>query len=58
MKFKIREKVRFELIWAKIISKIEAKVLDRETKVYERTGSTYGRLIGYQASPASLVSFV
>ena len=56
---KIREKVRSELIWAKVISKIEAKVLDRETKVYERTGSTtFGRLIGYQASPASLVSFV
>ena len=55
---KIREKVRSELIWAKVISKIEAKVLDRETKVYEHTGSTYRRLIGYQASPMSLVSFV
>jgi len=59
----IREKVQSELIWAKVISKIDAKVLNGETRVYERTattGTAYRRLTNsvYNTSPPSLVSFV
>ena len=46
-KIEIREKVQSELIWAKVISKIDAKVLNGETRVYERTattGTAYRRL--------------
>ena len=57
---KIREKVESELIWAKVISKIDAKVLNGDTKVYERIGSntSHRRLLNnYNTSPPSLVSF-
>jgi hypothetical protein len=59
----IREKVQSELIWAKVISKIDAKVLNGETRVYERTattGTAYRRLSNsvYNTSPPSLLSFV
>lgn len=56
----IREKVESELIWAKVISKIDAKVLNGDTKVYERIGSNtaHRRLLNnYNTSPPSLVSF-
>jgi hypothetical protein len=55
-----REKVESELIWAKVISKIDAKVLNGDTKVYERIGSNtaHRRLLNnYNTSPPSLVSF-
>ena len=57
----IREKVQSELIWAKVISKINAKVLNGDTKVYERTTGSAHRRISYSSynttSPPSLVSF-
>lgn len=56
----IRGKVQSELIWAKVISKIDAKVFNGETRVYERTtGTTYRRLSNsaHNTSPPSLVSF-
>jgi len=57
----IREKVESELIWAKVISKIDTKELDGETRVYERVGSSTSqrRLTAtYNTSPPSLLSFV